>query len=140
MWSTSPICSLMRPGRSLRALTWRSEWESAGYLYGGWRCQIDSLLHPGARVSARYAAGAVRDLGPPAHHPVVAPEVDDGAECPEVRRRIHERHAELLDSGDNTRRERLEVFGVNEVRSYLAHVLAGPIRHDLILVIQAVGA
>ena len=27
-WSTSPICSLMRSGRSLSALTWRSEWES----------------------------------------------------------------------------------------------------------------
>jgi hypothetical protein len=70
----------------------------------------------------------------------VAPEVDDGAERPEVRRRVNERHAELLDSGDHTGREPLEVLGVYDVGTYLAHVFPGPIRHDLVLVIQAIGA
>src|SRR5215210_6657144 len=114
--------------------------EGASDLHGALGYQVDGLLHPGAGVSTRYAADAVRDLGSPAHHPVVAPEVDDGAERPEVRRRVHERHAELLDSGDHTRREPLEVLGVNDLRNYLPHVLASPTRHDLVLVIQAVGA
>src|SRR5215210_7649729 len=114
--------------------------EGASDLHGALGYQVDGLLHPGAGVSARYTADAVGDLGSPAHHPVVAPEVDDGAERPEVRRRVNERHAELLDGEDNTGRKPLEVLGVNDVRIYLPQVLTHPIRHDLVLVIQAVGA
>src|SRR5215211_6053285 len=141
MWSTSLICSLMRPDLAQRVGEPREPGlgEGAGDLYGGRGRQLDRLLHPGAGVSARYAAGAVGDLGPPAHHPIVTSEVDDGAKRPEVRRRVHEGHAELLDGGDHTRREPLEVLGVNDVGPYLSHVLAGPIRHDLVLVIQPVG-
>src|SRR5215210_8456486 len=113
--------------------------EGASDLHGALGYQVDGLLHPGAGVSARYTADAVGDLGSPAHHPVVAPEVDDGAERPEVRRRVHERHAERFDGGDHTGRESLEVLGVHDVGTYLSHVLTGPVRHDLVFVIQSVG-
>src|SRR5215211_481034 len=102
------------------------------------RYHIQLGLHPGAGVTASYAPGAVGEVRPGAHDPVVPPQVNDGADRPEVRRRVYEWYVELLEDRYDARRKPLKVLGVDDIRSYLLHVLPRAQGHELVLVIQAV--
>src|SRR5215210_2043055 len=102
------------------------------------RYHIQLGLHPSAGVTAGYAPGAVGEVRPGAHDPVVPPQVNDGADRPEVRRRVYEWHVELLEDRYDARCKPLKVLGVDDIRSYLLHVLTYTPGHNLVLVIQTV--
>src|SRR3990170_2144784 len=102
------------------------------------RHHIQPGLHPGVVVTASYAPGAVGEFRPGAHDPVVPPQVNDRADRPEVRRRVYEWHVELLEYRYDARRKPLKVLGVDDVRSYLLHVLPCTQGHELVLVIKTV--
>ena len=79
-------------------------------------------------------------LGPSHMHAVVPPQVDDRAHRPEVGRGEDGGQPELLAYLKHARREALEVHGVDEIRTHLPHVFPRLLGHDVVAVVQLVGA